>query len=107
MDEQIDYFANTRQDIISSIGGPAARKLLKTALVAVTIGANDFINNYLTPVLSTPVRETVSPEKFVGFLIARFRLQLTVRSPYNFALLFNAEMLHTHILTTDDFAAVR
>lgn len=77
MDEQIDYFANSRQDIISSIGGPAARKLLKTALVAVTIGANDFINNYLTPVLSTPVRETVSPEKFVGFLIARFRLQLT------------------------------
>ncbi|XP_058209898.1 GDSL esterase/lipase At4g16230-like [Rhododendron vialii] len=77
MDEQIDYFANTRQDIISSIGGPATMRLLRTALFSVTMGSNDFINNYLTPVLSTPVQQTVPPEKFVGFLIARFRSQLT------------------------------
>lgn len=78
MDEQIDYFANTRQDIISSIGGRATRRLLRTALFSVTMGSNDFINNYLTPVLSTPLQRTVPPEKFVSFLIARFRSQLTV-----------------------------
>ncbi|KAL2470265.1 GDSL esterase/lipase [Abeliophyllum distichum] len=77
LDAQMDNFANTRQDIISSIGGPAAMNLLEKALFSVTIGSNDFINNYLTPVVSKIEQKLVSPESFVGAMISRFRIQLT------------------------------
>ncbi|CAA2969841.1 GDSL esterase lipase At4g16230 [Olea europaea subsp. europaea] len=77
LDAQMDNFANTRQDIITRIGGPSATKLLENALFSVTIGSNDFINNYLTPVLSKLEQKLVTPESFVGALISRFRIQLT------------------------------
>ncbi|KAL6186073.1 hypothetical protein ACLB2K_042195 [Fragaria x ananassa] len=77
MDAQIDNFANTRQDIISGIGVPAALKLLKRALFSLTIGSNDFINNYLAPIISEAERKSIPPETFVGILVARFRLQIT------------------------------
>lgn len=78
MDAQLDSFANTRQDMISSIGVSATLELLQGALFSVTIGANDFINNYLTPVLSTTEQNLVSPESFLETMISRFRLQLAV-----------------------------
>ncbi|KAI3690906.1 hypothetical protein L2E82_49118 [Cichorium intybus] len=80
LDAQLDNFANTRQDIISRIGFNAAQKLLNGALFSVTIGSNDFINNYLTPILSTFEQNIVPPEAFVGTLITRFRLQLIIHS---------------------------
>lgn len=78
LDAQIDNFANNRQDIISSLGMLNAMNLLRNALYSFTIGSNDFINNYLTPVLSVPERAVVSPEAFVESMILKFRQQLTV-----------------------------
>ncbi|CAN1281593.1 GDSL esterase/lipase At4g16230 [Linum perenne] len=52
MDAQIDNFAKTKNDIISMIGLAKAEKLLENALYSVTIGSNDFVNNYLTPIIS-------------------------------------------------------
>lgn len=80
LDAQIDNFANTRQDIISNIGVPAAIKLFESSMFSVTVGSNDFINNYLTPVLSAAERKLVSPEQFVVTMVTRFRQQLTVSS---------------------------
>ncbi|KAF7837706.1 GDSL esterase/lipase [Senna tora] len=77
MDAQIDNFANTRQAIISSIGVSAALDLFRSAIFPIAMGSNDFINNYLTPVLSTPERKLVSPERFVASMVSKFRLQLT------------------------------
>ncbi|OIT32153.1 PREDICTED: GDSL esterase/lipase At4g16230-like [Nicotiana attenuata] len=77
MDAQLDNFANTRQDIITRIGEPAAIKLIENSLFSVTMGSNDFINNYLTPVVSTPKQLTVPPMKFVGAMISKYRIQLT------------------------------
>ncbi|XP_022749059.1 GDSL esterase/lipase At4g16230-like [Durio zibethinus] len=76
-DAQLDNFENTRQDIISSIGAPAALEMLQSALFSVTMGSNDFINNYFTPVVSAEEQKLVSPEVFVASMIGRFRLQLT------------------------------
>ena len=84
----MDNFANTRNAIISSIGVPAAMKLLEGSLFPVVIGANDFLDNYLVPVVSTIKQKLVTPETFVGALISRFRLQLTVKlSCYNITIL--------------------
>ncbi|KAH0725505.1 hypothetical protein KY284_001370 [Solanum tuberosum] len=77
MDAQLDNFANTRQYIITRLGEAAAMKLLENALFSVTMGSNDFINNYLTPVLSTAKQLTVPPEKFVGEVIFKYKIQLT------------------------------
>ncbi|XP_057420478.1 GDSL esterase/lipase At4g16230-like [Lotus japonicus] len=77
LDAQIDNFANTRQDIISNIGPPLALNLFKKALFSVTIGSNDFINNYLTPGVTFSEHGFSSPELFVASMIARLRLQLT------------------------------
>ncbi|EYU29672.1 hypothetical protein MIMGU_mgv1a0116502mg, partial [Erythranthe guttata] len=77
LDAQMDNFANTRQEIISRIGDAASNNLLQNALFSITIGSNDFINNYLTPCLSKLDQKLVPPELFVAAMISRFRLQLT------------------------------
>ncbi|KAI3973272.1 hypothetical protein MKW92_022614 [Papaver armeniacum] len=77
LDAQLDNFANTRQYIISRIGAAAASKLFGKALFSVTMGSNDFLNNYLVPVLSIPEQKMISPETFIDTLISRYRLQLT------------------------------
>lgn len=62
------------------IGVPAALNLLKRALFTVAFGSNDFLDNYLTPALSIPERELLSPESFVAIMISRLRVQLTVKN---------------------------
>nr|XP_048320801.1 GDSL esterase/lipase At4g16230-like isoform X2 [Ziziphus jujuba var. spinosa] len=76
-DAQIDNFADTRQDIISSIGLPDTMQLFQTALFAIAIGSNDFIDSYSAPEVSTAVHMFVPPNVFVATLISKFRIQLT------------------------------
>ncbi|GER25622.1 GDSL esterase/lipase [Striga asiatica] len=77
LDAQLDNFANTRQEIISRIGFDAAQKLLKDALFSITIGSNDFINNYLTPFVPSKVeQQLMPPQSFVGAMISKYRVQL-------------------------------
>lgn len=78
IDAQLDNFANTRQDIISMIGLPAAIDLLRTSIFSITIGSNDFVNNYFTPAFSDSGHRLIPPELFVGSMISRYRLQLAV-----------------------------
>lgn len=80
MDAQLDNFANTRQDIISNIGETAALELLQNALYSVSIGSNDFLDNYLLPIGE---QKMVPPELFVTIMISRFREQLTVNTLSN------------------------
>ena len=75
---QIDNFANSRQDIISSIGASEALTLFGKAVFFATIGSNDFLDNYLTPVISAVKEKLVTPNVFVGAMISRYRLQLMV-----------------------------
>ncbi|KAI3932761.1 hypothetical protein MKW92_006611 [Papaver armeniacum] len=77
MDAQIDYFANTRNYIISNISSGGSKKLLEKALFIIVVGSNDFIDNYFTPIISIPKQKLVSPEMFVDSMISKFRLQLT------------------------------
>lgn len=78
MDAQIDNFANNRQDIITSIGASAALNLFKRAMFSLTIGSNDFINNYSTPTVMFSRQKSTSPELFVTTMISKLRSQLTV-----------------------------
>ncbi|XP_021752378.1 GDSL esterase/lipase At4g16230-like [Chenopodium quinoa] len=75
-DAQLDNFANTKQDIIAQIGEAATNELMNKAFFSVVIGANDFIANYLLPVI---IRGHIlmQPDAFIDTMISKFRLQLT------------------------------
>ncbi|KAM4116591.1 hypothetical protein ACB094_02G061900 [Castanea mollissima] len=63
LDAQIDNFANSRQAIISSIGAPEALTLFGKAFFSLIIGSNDFLDNYLTPVISAVKQKLVTPDR--------------------------------------------
>ena len=79
LDIQVDYFNITRKQIDSLLGPSKARDfIMKTSIFSVTIGANDFLNNYLLPVVSIGSRITKSPDAFVNDMITHFSGQLIV-----------------------------
>jgi len=78
MDLQVDYFNVTRRQLDALLGKEKAREFLrKKAIFSITVGSNDFLNNYLMPVLSTGTRIRQSPDAFVDDLIFHLRDQLT------------------------------
>jgi len=78
MDLQVDYFNATRRQLDELLGGDRAKEFLrKKAIFSVTVGSNDFLNNYLMPVLSTGTRISESPDSFINDLIFHLRDQLT------------------------------
>ena len=73
--------------MIARQGEVAAVSVLRGALFSVTMGSNDFINNYLLPILSAPERAVTPPETFINGMIAKYRQQLIVSvSPSRLAL---------------------
>ena len=79
MDVQIDYFAITRKQFDKLLGASQARDyIMKKSIFSITVGANDFLNNYLLPVLSIGARISESPDAFIDDMLSHFRGQLTV-----------------------------
>lgn len=79
MDVQIDYFKITRKQIDKLLGESKAREfIMKKSIFSITVGSNDFLNNYLLPVLSIGARISQSPDTFINDMISHFRVQLTV-----------------------------
>ncbi|KAI3462783.1 hypothetical protein Pfo_019446 [Paulownia fortunei] len=78
MDIQVDYFNITRKQIDNLLGASKAREYLnRKSIFSITIGSNDFLNNYLLPVISMGARITQSPDAFVDDMINHLRRQLT------------------------------
>ncbi|KAG0502678.1 hypothetical protein HPP92_002750 [Vanilla planifolia] len=78
LDVQIDYFNITRQQFDGLLGKANAKNyIMKKSIFSITIGANDFLNNYLLPVVSIGQRILQSPDLFVDHLIRNLRGQLS------------------------------
>ncbi|KAH6761768.1 GDSL-like Lipase/Acylhydrolase superfamily protein [Perilla frutescens var. hirtella] len=78
MDIQVDYFNITRKEIDKLLGASQARDYLhKNSIFSITVGSNDFLNNYLLPVISMGARIKQSPDAFVDDMINHLRGQLT------------------------------
>ncbi|KAF5752929.1 GDSL-like lipase/acylhydrolase [Tripterygium wilfordii] len=78
MDVQVDYFNITRRQFDQLLGASQARDyIMKKSIFSITIGANDFLNNYLLPVLSVGARISESPDAFVDDMLSHLRNQLT------------------------------
>ncbi|KAK3223088.1 hypothetical protein Dsin_010113 [Dipteronia sinensis] len=78
MDVQVDYFNITRKQLDKLLGASKARDyIMKKSFFSITIGANDFLNNYLLPVLSIGARIAQTPDAFVDDMINHLKDQLT------------------------------
>lgn len=79
MDIQVDYFNITRKQIDKLLGESKAKEWIsRKSIFSITIGSNDFLNNYLLPVISMGARITQSPDAFIDDLLNHLRGQLTV-----------------------------
>lgn len=79
MDIQVDYFNITRKQFDKLLGASKARDyIMRKSIFSITIGANDFLNNYLLPVLSIGARITQSPDGFIDDMLSHLKDQLTV-----------------------------
>lgn len=79
MDTQIDYFNITRKHIDELLGTTEATHfIMKKSLFPIIVGSNDFLNNYLLPILSVGERIAISPDAFIAHLIENLKQQLNV-----------------------------
>ncbi|XP_065874831.1 GDSL esterase/lipase At2g23540 [Euphorbia lathyris] len=78
MDIQVDNFNTTRKQFDKLLGASKARDyMMKKSIFSITVGANDFLNNYLLPVLSVGARITETPDAFIDDMLSHLKDQLT------------------------------
>ncbi|XP_013634422.1 PREDICTED: GDSL esterase/lipase At2g23540 [Brassica oleracea var. oleracea] len=78
MDVQVDFFNTTRKQFDDLLGKEKAKEYIsKKSIFSITIGANDFLNNYLFPLLSVGTRLTQTPDNFIDDMLDHLRDQLT------------------------------
>ncbi|KAK4781078.1 hypothetical protein SAY87_017184 [Trapa incisa] len=79
MDIQVDYFNITRKQMDNLLGSSRAKDYMgKNSIFSITIGANDFLNNYMLPILSIGARIIETPDAFIDDMISHLRNQLTL-----------------------------
>lgn len=103
MEVQVDFFNTTRKQLDEILGESKAKEfLMKKSIFSVTIGSNDFLNNYLFPLISATVRLNQSPDSFIDEMINTLKTQLTVISSLYFSDTFSisiqADIIHRILL---------
>ncbi|KAI9185664.1 hypothetical protein LWI28_009329 [Acer negundo] len=72
MFKQLDYFEDYQCRVSSLIGTWKTRQLVNQALVLITVGGNDFVNNYYLVPFSARSRQFQLPD-YVKYLILEYR----------------------------------
>lgn len=75
IEQQFQYFRDYQQKITAILGPAGAQKLVSEALYSVTLGGNDYINNYLMP-FSKEKKQYTLPQ-FQDLLITEYKKELT------------------------------
>ncbi|KAL8101989.1 hypothetical protein AgCh_033769 [Apium graveolens] len=70
--QQMDYFEEYQRRLIDLIGIDEARKLVNNGLVLITLGGNDFVNNYFLLPL-TARRLQFNLQDYTSFLIGEYK----------------------------------
>ncbi|QHN85385.1 hypothetical protein HN51_039790 [Arachis hypogaea] len=69
---QLQYFEQYQERVSGLIGEEGARRLVNEALVLITLGGNDFVNNYFLLPFSARSRQFAIPD-YVVYLISEYR----------------------------------
>lgn len=76
--QQLRYFEEYQQRLVALIGLEQAQELVSKALVLITLGGNDFVNNYfLTPL--TLRRIQFNLPDYTTFLVSEYKKILQVK----------------------------
>lgn len=75
--KQMEYFQQYQQRVSALIGPEQTQRLVKESLVLITLGGNDFVNNYYLVPFSARSRQFALPD-YVVYLIAEYRKILMV-----------------------------
>lgn len=77
MPKQLLFFEQYQERLAALIGADAAQQRVNQALVLITLGGNDFVNNYYLVPFSARSRQYSLPD-YVRFLISEYRKILMV-----------------------------
>ena len=77
MYRQLEYFEEYQRRVSAQIGAARTKALVNQALVLITVGGNDFVNNYYLVPYSARSRQYSLPD-YVKFLIVEYRKLLQV-----------------------------
>ncbi|KAM1003661.1 hypothetical protein EV1_003915 [Malus domestica] len=69
---QLEYFQQYQQRLTALVGAEQATRLVNNALVLITLGGNDFVNNYFIQPFSLRSRQYSVPD-FSRYLISEYR----------------------------------
>lgn len=78
MFRQLEYFQEYQRRVTALIGAQRTKQLVNGALVLITVGGNDFVNNYYLVPFSARSRQYNLPD-YVKFLITEYRKILLVQ----------------------------
>jgi hypothetical protein len=78
MDRQFEYFKEYQQRVRALIGSERTKRLVNQALILITVGGNDFVNNYYLVPFSARSRQFSLPD-YVKYLISEYRKILLVK----------------------------
>jgi len=79
--KQLRYFEQYQKRLSALIGAEEATRLVRGALVLITLGGNDFVNNYYLVPMSVRSRQYALPD-YVRFIISEYRKILSVIKVY-------------------------
>lgn len=80
--KQFEYFEQYQQRVSALIGPEATQQLVNQALVLITLGGNDFVNNYYLIPFSARSRQFALPD-YVVYLISEYGKILRVSTHKN------------------------
>ncbi|XP_041018725.1 GDSL esterase/lipase At5g33370-like [Juglans microcarpa x Juglans regia] len=72
MYRQLEYFQEYQRRVAAIVGEDQAQQLVNEALVLITVGGNDFVNNYYLVPFSARSRQYALPD-YVKYLISEYR----------------------------------
>lgn len=93
---QLEYFQQYQSRVSQLIGRGQTQRLVNQALVLITVGGNDFVNNYYLVPFSARSRQFSLPD-YVRYVISEYRKILMV-----FFVIFLLHTLLTSIFYTSD-----
>lgn len=76
--QQLQYFQQYQQRVSALLGPEQTQALVNQALVLITLGGNDFVNNYFLVPFSARSRQ-FSLQNYVPYVVSEYRKVLLVR----------------------------
>ncbi|KAG2654928.1 hypothetical protein PVAP13_1NG559000 [Panicum virgatum] len=92
--KQLLYFQQYQKRLSSLIGAEQTARLVHGSLVLITLGGNDFVNNYYLVPYSARSREFSLPD-YINYILSEYRQILTVCSPVHHCVL-DHELIDCH-----------